>query len=80
MCLTCSNSSICDTCNTTTRNDTNLTTCPCLDRYYDDGMSSSCQSCLSTCLTCDNPNNCTSCDTNRYLSTSQSCLCVDRTF
>lgn len=79
-CLTCTNSTSCSSCDATTRNTTDLANCVCLTGFYDDGVSSSCLPCHSTCLECTNPNNCTSCVTNRYLTTSQTCLCVDRTF
>jgi proprotein convertase subtilisin/kexin type 5 len=78
--LTCTNSSICVTCDSATRNTADLSICSCLTGFYDNGISSSCLACSSTCLTCNNPNNCTTCPSNRVLTSLQTCICAARTF
>ncbi|CAK58841.1 unnamed protein product (macronuclear) [Paramecium tetraurelia] len=78
-CLTCNSfgSQFCQSCldKTTSFRVYNQGACFCLPGYYDDGISTNCNKCLSSCLTCLNTaDNCTSCESPRYLDGS-ACPC-----
>ena len=79
-CTTCTTNLICTSCDSATRNTSNLTACSCLAGYYDNGVSSSCIPCLASCATCINSNNCLTCPVTRYLTSALACTCNPRTY
>jgi hypothetical protein len=54
--------------------------CICLNRFYEDNMTGSCNQCSYSCLACNGPSSseCTSCNVNlfRKMSTNR-CICYD---
>ncbi|KRX01334.1 Insulin-like growth factor binding protein, N-terminal [Pseudocohnilembus persalinus] len=64
-CGTCSAYHTCSTCSDTNREQT--ITCPCKDKFFDDG-DASCENCPTECATCTDFSTCQSCENGYYLS------------
>ncbi|KRX04545.1 Insulin-like growth factor binding protein, N-terminal [Pseudocohnilembus persalinus] len=71
-CSTCSAYHTCSACSDTNRQ--NSITCPCIDKFFDDG-DAICENCPTECTTCTDLSTCQSCEDGYYLSGNDCLQC-----